>query len=59
MCGLYTGVPEGMASYSSITFLLFAAHDTTTSALCSALFALADNPDWQERLVAEVDAIPF
>ena len=40
-----------------ITFLLFAAHDTTTSALCSVLFALADNPDWQERLQAEVDAI--
>lgn len=35
-----------------ITFLVFAAHDTTTSALCSVLFALADNPQWQDRLVA-------
>lgn len=40
-----------------ITFLLFAAHDTTTSALCSVLFALAANPEWQDRLIAEVDAI--
>lgn len=40
-----------------ITFLLFAAHDTTTSALCSVLFALADNSEWQDRLVAEVDGI--
>lgn len=40
-----------------ITFLLFAAHDTTTSALCSVLFALADNVEWQDRLMAEVDAI--
>lgn len=40
-----------------ITFLLFAAHDTTTSALCSTLFSLADNPQWQDRLIAEVDAI--
>ncbi|MAT92678.1 MAG: cytochrome P450 [Halioglobus sp.] len=40
-----------------IAFLLFAAHDTTTSALCSVLFAMAANPEWQERLIAEVDAI--
>ncbi|MCB1842457.1 MAG: cytochrome P450, partial [Halioglobus sp.] len=40
-----------------ITFLLFAAHDTTTSALCSVLFALADHSEWQDRLVAEVDRI--
>ncbi|MEM9256337.1 MAG: cytochrome P450 [Pseudomonadota bacterium] len=40
-----------------ITFLLFAAHDTTTSALCSTLFALAANPEWQERLFAECDRI--
>lgn len=40
-----------------ITFLLFAAHDTTTSALCSVLFALADNPEWQARLVDEIQGI--
>ena len=40
-----------------ITFLLFAAHDTTTSALCSVLFALADDTGLQDRLIAEVDAI--
>ncbi len=40
-----------------ITFLLFAAHDTSTSALCSVLYAMADQPEWQERLIAEVDAL--
>lgn len=37
-----------------ISFLLFAAHDTTTSAMCSVLFALADNPQWQDILFDEV-----
>ncbi len=37
-----------------ILFLLFAAHDTTTSTLCSTLYALAANPEWQEELRAEV-----
>jgi cytochrome P450 len=40
-----------------IVFLLFAAHDTTTSALCSVLFSLADNPEWQDRLVDEINGI--
>ncbi len=34
-------------------FLLFAAHDTTTSTLSSIIYALAKNPDWQERLRQE------
>ena len=40
-----------------IIFLLFAAHDTTTSTLCSIVYALAKNPEWQERLRAEYRAI--
>lgn len=36
-----------------LIFLLFAAHDTTTSTLCSIIFALAKNPDWQNRLREE------
>lgn len=36
-----------------IIFLLFAAHDTTTSTLCSVAYALAKNPQWQEELRAE------
>ena len=40
-----------------IVFLLFAAHDTTTSALCSVLFSLADNPTWQENLFDEIKSI--
>lgn len=33
-----------------LIFLLFAAHDTTTSTLCSIIFALAKNPAWQSSL---------
>ncbi len=40
-----------------IIFLLFAAHDTTTSTLCSTLYALASNYEWQEQLRAEMFAL--
>ena len=40
-----------------IIFLLFAAHDTTTSTLCSIVYALAKNPEWQQRLREEYAAI--
>jgi cytochrome P450 len=40
-----------------IIFLLFAAHDTTTSTLCSIIFALAKNPEWQQRLREEYTAL--
>jgi cytochrome P450 len=36
-----------------LIFLLFAAHDTTTSTLCSIVFSLASNPAWQQRLREE------
>lgn len=39
---------------NQILFVWFAAHDTTTSALSSIFFALADNPDWQEELREEM-----
>jgi cytochrome P450 len=32
-----------------IVFLMMAAHDTTTSTLCSMTYELARHPDWQER----------
>jgi cytochrome P450 len=35
-------------------FLMMAAHDTTTSTLTSLLYELAANPEWQERVRAEV-----
>lgn len=38
-------------------FLLFAAHDTTTSTLSSIIYALAKNPDWQQRLRDEYEAL--
>lgn len=38
-------------------FLLFAAHDTTTSSLTSMVYQLAKNPQWQQRLRAEYQAI--
>ena len=40
-----------------VIFVLFAAHDTTTSALSSILFSLADNPDWQETVYREIRSI--
>jgi len=36
-----------------LIFLLFAAHDTTSSTLCSIVYALALNPDWQAKLREE------
>lgn len=41
-----------------IIFLMMAAHDTTTSALSSVCFALAKNPEWQDRIRAEIKANP-
>lgn len=38
-------------------FLMMAAHDTTTSTLCSMTYELARHPEWQERLRAESRAL--
>jgi cytochrome P450 len=38
-------------------FLLFAAHDTTTSTLCSIIYALARHPEWQAALREEIRAM--
>jgi cytochrome P450 len=40
-----------------MSFLMMAAHDTLTSSLTSFVAALAANPQWQERLRAEVNAL--
>jgi len=45
-------------------FLLFAAHDTTTSTLCSLVYRLAKHPEWQDTLRQEMlslntDAISY
>lgn len=40
-----------------LIFLLFAAHDTTTSALSAILYALASNLQWQEQLREEISAL--
>lgn len=40
-----------------LTFLMFAAHDTTTSALSHLVMLLGQNPEWQERLRKEAMAI--
>ena len=44
---------DDQAVIDHIIFLLFAAHDTTTSTLCSVAYALAKNPQWQEELCSE------
>jgi cytochrome P450 len=38
-------------------FLMMAAHDTTTSTLCSMTYELARQPEWQERLREEARAL--
>ncbi len=38
-------------------FLLFAAHDTTTSTLTSLVYRLAKHPEWQQKLRDEFNAI--
>jgi cytochrome P450 len=40
-----------------VIFVLFAAHDTTTSAMSSVLYCLADNPEWQDIVYREIAAI--
>lgn len=37
-----------------INFLLFAAHDTTTSLMCSVLYSLATHIEWQEVVRKEI-----
>lgn len=39
-------------------FLMMAAHDTTTSALTTMFYCLAREPEWQERLRADAQALP-
>lgn len=46
---------------NQMVFLLFAAHDTTTSALCHMVYYCAQHPQWQEKLREECLALnkPF
>jgi cytochrome P450 len=39
-----------------MAFLMMAAHDTTTSTLSTLVYALAKNPQWQEKIRAEARA---
>jgi cytochrome P450 len=36
-------------------FLMMAAHDTTTSSLSTVCYALAKNPEWQDRILQQVN----
>jgi cytochrome P450 len=38
-------------------FLMMAAHDTTTSTLTSMTYALANSPEWQQRLFGEMESL--
>jgi cytochrome P450 len=40
-----------------MNFLMMAAHDTTTSTLTSMTYALARHPQWQQRLLEEVQSL--
>jgi len=49
------GAPlTALAIADHMNFLMMAAHDTITSSATSLVMLLARNPDWQERLRAEV-----
>ena len=39
-------------------FLMMAAHDTTTSTLTTLFYCLARDPEWQDRLRADAQALP-
>jgi len=39
-------------------FLMMAAHDTTASSLAKVIWALGAYPEWQDRVRAEIDALP-
>jgi len=60
LCKLSTD-PENEMSLDDVidhtVLLLFAAHDTTTSTICSVVSVLCDKPEWQERLRAELNSI--
>ena len=40
-----------------MNFLMMAAHDTLTSSFTSMVYYLGKNPEWQEKLREEVDAV--
>ena len=40
-----------------LIFLMMAAHDTTTSAITTLVYALAKHPEWQQRLRAEAQKV--
>ena len=40
-----------------MNFLMMAAHDTITSSATSLIYHLATNPEWQEKLRAEIFAV--
>ena len=41
-----------------MVFVMMAAHDTSTSTLSTAIYHLAKNPEWQERLRKQSMALP-
>jgi len=57
-----TVTPEGERFKDSeivdhMSFLMMAAHDTTTSTLCSMIYELAKHPGWQNRIREEMQVI--
>jgi cytochrome P450 len=56
LCHSETEAGEGFSDgeiLDHMIFLMMAAHDTTTSTLCSMTYELARNPEWQERIRQE------
>jgi len=50
-------INQAFVDVVDIIFLMMAAHDTTTSSLSSVCYALAKNPEWQQRIRDDIDAV--
>ncbi|MFI0395253.1 cytochrome P450 [Paracoccus sp. p1-h21] len=49
---------DGAEMVDQVAIFFLAGHETSASALAWALYLLAENPDWQTRLVAEAKVLP-
>lgn len=53
-----TGARFGTAEMvDQVAIFFLAGHETSASALAWSLYLLAQNPDWQDRIAAEADAV--
>lgn len=49
---------DGTEMIDQVAIFFLAGHETSASSLAWALYLLAENPDWQNRLATEADSLP-